>query len=101
MREESKRPLIEDDEELDLGPDIASVGDTVTLLGIYGEEMYTLVKTPGDPIRGYLNINTPVGAAILGKKRGQTVIAQTPNGLYTAIIDEINKAKVKKMSGSN
>lgn len=75
--------------EVDLDSDEVGVGNTVT---VYDEEFdetidYKIVGTAeSDPVKGFISNESPVGAALLGKKVNDRVEVTTPNGkLYFTI----------------
>ncbi|MBM0045910.1 transcription elongation factor GreA [Anaerococcus sp. mt242] len=77
--------------EVDLNSDEVGVGNTVT---VYDEEFdetldYKIVGTAeSDPIKGFISNESPVGAALLGKKVEDRVEVATPNGkMYFTIKD--------------
>lgn len=48
----------------------------------FDEEVeYTIIgSTESDPSKGYISNESPVGSALLGKKKGETVVVKTPVG---------------------
>ena len=77
--------------EVDLDSDEVGVGNTVT---VYDEEFeetidYKIVGTAeSDPVKGFISNESPVGAALIGKKKDDRVEVDTPNGkLYFTIKD--------------
>lgn len=70
-----------DEQEIDTN--LVNLGNTVTLVvKSTGKEMtYTIVgSAESDPLSGKISNESPVGRAILGKKKGNTVQVQLPNG---------------------
>lgn len=70
-----------DEQEIDTN--VVNLGNTVTLVvKSTGKEMtYTIVgSAESDPLSGKISNESPVGRAILGKKKGNTVQVQLPNG---------------------
>lgn len=69
--------------EVDENSDEVGVGNTVT---VYDEEFdetidYKIVGTAeSDPVKGFISNESPVGAALLGKKVDDRVEVNTPNG---------------------
>jgi transcription elongation factor GreA len=61
---------------------VVQVGSNVTLKGEDGKSRkYQLVgPTEADPTQGRISHKSPVGRALLGRKRGDTVKIQTPRG---------------------
>ena len=69
----------------DLAKDVVLVGSTVTVLDeeIGEKEEYKIVGTiESDPDRGWISNESPIGKALVGKKKGQIATVQTPNGSY-------------------
>ena len=55
---------------------------TVTEVGVDEEETYVIVGAhEADPTRGRISNISPIGSALLGAKKGQTVRAETPAGI--------------------
>ncbi len=67
------------------GPsNVVRIGSTVTVceVGLDDEETYVIVGAhEADPTRGRISNISPLGSALLGAKKGQTVRAETPAGL--------------------
>ena len=57
----------------------------------FDEEIeYKIVgSTESDPLRGMISNQSPVGAALLGKTKGEEVVVPTPSGHITLKILEI------------
>ncbi len=73
--------LIDED---DITTDVVSVGSKVIVLDIeYSEEMeYTIVgSAEADPYNGLISNESPVGGALLGRKSGDVVDVQVPDGI--------------------
>ncbi len=71
---------------------IVSLGSVVLLKDVETgeEETYSIVgTTEADPFENRISNESPVGAAILGKKVGDTVIVNTPVGELSYKIEEI------------
>lgn len=61
--------------------DKAVIGARVTVEVEGDKEEYQLVSTAeSDPKSGHLSVESPLGAAILGSKVGETVTVETPDG---------------------
>jgi transcription elongation factor GreA len=57
------------------------LGSTVTVADEFGETVYTVVGAhEADPTAGRLSHQSPVGRALMGRRRGDTVTVQTPGG---------------------
>lgn len=70
--------VLDDDE---IRSDVVTPGSKV-VLKIFGEEkQYQIVgSTEADPYKNKLSYESPIGAAILNKSAGETVVAATPGG---------------------
>lgn len=83
--------LIDEDE---ITTDVVSVGSKVIVLDVeYDEEMeYTIIgSAEADPYNGRISNESPVGSALLGKKSGDTVDVQVPDGTIKYKIMSINR----------
>ncbi len=68
------------------------IGSTVEIKNISSktEEKYTLVgTTEADPLSGKISNESPLGVALLGKKKGETVVVDAPSGKFEYEILEI------------
>ena len=82
MIEETLRQAIIVDAE-DLNRDKIHVGSTVKVLDVEMEEevVYQIVGTiESDPDRGMVSNESPIGKALVGKKKGDVVDVKTPTG---------------------
>jgi transcription elongation factor GreA len=71
-----------------------SIGSTVTVKDLeFGDTMrYTIVGTAeSDPLENKISNESPVGRAIIGKKRGTTVEVNVPAGIIRYEIVDIQK----------
>ena len=69
----------------ELAHDVVRVGSTVKVLDeeIGETEEYKIVGTiESDPDRGWISNASPIGKALVGKKKGQIATVETPNGSY-------------------
>jgi transcription elongation factor GreA len=83
--------IINDDE---IDTDVVSIGSKVVLEDLeFGEkEVYTIVGTAeSDPSQNKISNESPVGKAILGKKKGSIVDVNVPAGIIQYKIVDINK----------
>lgn len=65
---------------------LISIGRTVIVreVGTDFEETYTIVGSlEADPVNGRVSNESPMGKALLGKKKGQKVVVQSPGGAIT------------------
>ncbi|MFA5068634.1 MAG: transcription elongation factor GreA [Candidatus Omnitrophota bacterium] len=75
--------------------DMALIGATVTVRDITAggeEESYTLVsEAESDFSKGMISVSSPVGKALLGKKKGETVDIIVPAGTLRYVIINIER----------
>ena len=79
-------------DEIDI--DTVSIGSTVTVEDLeYGDTTeYAIVGTAeADPLENKISNESPVGRAILGKKKGTTVEVNVPAGVIQYKIVDIKK----------
>lgn len=79
-----------DDENLDT--DCVRLGQIVVLYDYEFEEdveYYLVGSSEADPLKGMISNESPVGEAILGKKKGEDVDVQTPGGVVKYQIKDI------------
>lgn len=82
--------ILIDDENLDT--DSVRLGQIVVLYDYEfeeDEEYYLVGSSEADPLKGKISNESPVGQAILGKKKGDDVEVQTPGGVVKYQIKEI------------
>lgn len=80
--------------ESEIPTDAVSVGSIVKVFDeTYNEETeYSIVgSTEADPINGKISDHSPIGAALIGAKIGESVSIQTPSGKITMRILEIRR----------
>lgn len=77
----------------DVRSDMVTVGSTVRLMGEAGEELsYTIVgSAEADPSKDRISNESPVGRALLGKRKGDTVTVQVPAGTIRYTIKAIRR----------
>jgi transcription elongation factor GreA len=68
-----------------------TVGSVVVVVdGRGGEHVYQIVSpVESDPAAGKLSVESPVGAALLGKRAGERVRVQTPSGVKEFLLKEL------------
>ncbi len=72
------------------GGDIIQIGSKVAVKHPKGTASYELVgANEGDPANGKLSIESPVGSALMGRKRGETVSVATPAGTVEYAIESV------------
>ena len=99
-RVESEIPMIEETlrqaiivDSNKINKDVIHVGSTVKVLDLeFNEEMvYKIVGTiESDPDRGYISNESPIGKALMGKKKGETVEIKTPGGSFKVKITSVD-----------
>ncbi len=73
--------------------DIVNVGGQVTIVeeGADDEETYTIVgAAEANPSEGKISHLSPIGSALLGKKKGDKVRVETPGGKITFKVKKVN-----------
>jgi transcription elongation factor GreA len=64
--------------------DHVQIGSTVKVESEDGEEKFTIVgSTEAKPTEGRISNESPVGRALLGKKKGEKVVVKVPAGDFT------------------
>ena len=68
-----------------------SVGSTVTITYDDGEEeTYKIVGSlEADPFENKISNESPIGVAVIGHKKGDTVAVESPNGSYDVVIKDV------------
>ena len=82
-------------DESEIDTKTVQVGNTVKILDIeFNEELeYTIVgSTEVDLAKNRISNVSPIGAALIGAKKGQTVEANTPGGIAKYKVLDIKKA---------
>lgn len=71
--------------------DHVQIGSTVVVKSPDGEETFTIVgSTEARPNEGRISNESPVGRALLGKKKGEKVVVRVPAGDFTYSIVKIS-----------
>lgn len=73
--------------------DVVSIGSTLKLVDEEGEELtFTIVGSPeADPAHDKISNESPVGRAVLGRRKGETVTVQAPAGTIKYTIKIIKR----------
>lgn len=73
-------------------PGVVELGDTVMIQNQDGKiDRYTIVGTAeANPVEGKISCESPVGKALLGKKKGAKVEVRTPAGVMKLQIIEVS-----------
>jgi transcription elongation factor GreA len=73
------------------GTDHVQIGSTVKVDGTDGKEVFTIVgSTEASPREGRISNESPVGRALLGKHKGESVVVHVPAGDFSYKILEIS-----------
>ncbi len=81
-------------DEESINTESVDIGSKVTLLDLDTQQIiqFTIVDPiEADPRRGYLSLESPVGAALLNKKRGDETVVKVPAGTRRLKILDISK----------
>jgi transcription elongation factor GreA len=84
--------IVLDDSEL--GTDKVNVGNKVTVHNIDADEEseYKIVSTAeADPIMGLISDDSPLGKALIGQRKGDSINVETPMGVVKYTITDISK----------
>jgi len=79
----------------DISTDVVGVGSVVCVQDMKSglELEYKIVgETEADPLEGKISNESPVGAALMGQRRGEKVTMPVPDGLRTLQIMDIRKS---------
>ncbi len=72
------------------GKGTVGIGSTITVESSDGKRTFTIVgASESDPANGFISNESPLGAAFLDHKKGDTVEVQTPRGSVTYTIREV------------
>ena len=70
--------------------DHVQIGSSVTVNGEDGVETFAIVgSTEAKPSQGRISNESPVGRALLGRKKGDKVVVHVPAGNFTYVITNI------------
>ncbi len=77
----------------DVRSDVVTIGSTIRVMDESGQEMtYTIVgSAEADPLHDRISNESPVGRALLGKRKGQTVTVQVPAGTTRYTVKAIKR----------
>ena len=84
--------IVLDDSEL--GTDKVNVGNKVKVINIDADEEseYKIVSTAeADPIMGLISDDSPLGKALIGQRKGDSINVETPMGVMKYTITDISK----------
>ena len=86
-------------QEEDVKGDKVNIGLKVTVKDIDtgDKEVFSIVgATESDPFNGKISTESPVGKALIGKKKGETVAVEIPDGVINYKIMKIEKEEKKE-----
>lgn len=92
---ESKLKNVQLIDESSINYDVVSIGTVVKVLDVEFEEEdeYKIVGTAeAEPLNNKISDESPIGAALMGSKIGDEVVAEVPSGTITFKILDIKKA---------
>ncbi|MBR2901345.1 MAG: transcription elongation factor GreA [Clostridia bacterium] len=92
LEETLENAIVLDDSEL--GTDKVNVGNKVTVHNIDDEEEteYKIVSTAeADPMMFLISDDSPLGKALIGQKKGDSINVETPMGIVKYTITNISK----------
>ncbi len=73
------------------GTDHVQIGSKVEVEGSDGKEVFTIVgSTEASPREGRISNESPVGRALLGKRKGESVVVHVPAGDFSYTILQIS-----------
>ena len=81
-------------DDTNLSKDILHVNSVVLIKFIEDDELEEIVLTTtlkADPSKYFISIESPLGSAILGKKVGDEIKIDSPEGIYTVRVEKIIK----------
>lgn len=90
-----KNAEVVDEDEVDT--DKVSIGCVVKILDIEMNEEITYkidAPTEANPLKGIISYESPVGAGLIGKKKGETAVVEAPAGEIKFKILDIQRVKV-------
>ena len=90
-------------EDSDYAADEVHLGASVKVKDTKGGSTleFTLVgSTEADPKNGRLSNESPLGHALIGKKKGETIDVQTPRGIVAYKVESIGKKKAAAKKAS-
>ena len=98
IKEAREQGDLSENAEYDAAKDEINIGCQVKILDIeYSEELdYKIVgSTEANSLKGKISNESPVGKALIGHKVGDTVEVETPAGVFSYKILEIQRSNVE------
>ncbi|MBQ9132264.1 MAG: transcription elongation factor GreA [Clostridia bacterium] len=84
-------------DESNIDTSVVSLGSTVKVFhqGLGQELTYDLVgSNESNPLEGKISDQAPIGAALIGKRAGDEVVVEVPNGTVTMKVLEVSRTQV-------
>lgn len=83
-------------DESNIDTSVVSLGSSVKILNLdmNAEFVYDLVgSNESDPMKGKISDQSPIGAALIGKRAGDTVSVEVPNGTVSMKVLEVSRTQ--------
>jgi transcription elongation factor GreA len=81
-------------DESNIDTSVVSLGATVKVSSPMGEVVYDLVgSNESNPMEGKISDQSPIGAALIGKRAGDTVSVETPGGSIEMKVLEVSRTQ--------
>ena len=83
-------------DESNIDTSVVSLGSSVKILNLdmNAEFMYDLVgSNESDPMKGKISDQSPIGAALIGKRAGDTVSVDVPNGTVNMKVLQVSRTQ--------
>lgn len=82
-------------DESNIDTSVVSLGATVKVSSPMGEVVYDLVgSNESNPMEGKISDQSPIGAALIGKRAGDTVSVETPGGSIEMKVLEVSRTQI-------
>ena len=92
LEELVENAVILDESNIDIS--VVSLGATVKVSSPMGEVVYDLVgSNESNPMEGKISDQSPIGAALIGKRAGDTVSVETPGGSIEMKVLEVSRTQ--------
>ncbi|MBQ8416654.1 MAG: transcription elongation factor GreA [Clostridia bacterium] len=83
-------------DESNIDTSVVSLGSSVKILNLdmNAEFVYDLVgSNESDPMKGKISDQSPIGSALIGKRAGDTVSVEVPNGTVSMKVLEVSRTQ--------
>jgi len=81
-------------DDTDVSKDVLHISSVAMINFLEEDELEEIVLTTtlkADPLKYFISIESPLGSALLGKKVGDQVKIDSPEGVYTVVVTKIIK----------